>query len=162
MPKQDNSGHIERAMYTPDQASEMLKIPSSTLRRYANQYSSHLSEHATKQHRRRYTEQDIAILARARELLNEGKSPDQVNNLLSVVSDAEQSPDKTLALIPSISQALTEALDTARALRVQVDTHEQRMSDAERKLSEMADKLAQLERAAQIPWYRKIFKRADQ
>jgi DNA-binding transcriptional MerR regulator len=83
----------------------MLKMPSSTLRRYANQYQAHLSEHATKQRNRRYTEQDITILARARELLREGKSPKQVNKLLSVVSDGEQpSPDQTLALILSISQ----------------------------------------------------------
>ena len=145
-------------MYSPEQTSEMLKIPPSTLRRYANQYQAHLSEHATKQRNRRYTEQDITILARARELLREGKSPDQVNSLLSVVSDAEQSPDKTLALIPSISQALTEALDTARSLRVQVDAHELRMSDAEQRISEMADKLAQLESDKRIPWYRKIFR----
>jgi DNA-binding transcriptional MerR regulator len=150
-------------MYSPEQTSEMLKIPPSTLRRYATQYHAHLSEHATKQHRRKYTEQDIAILARARELLSEGKSPEQVNNLLSVLNAEDKSPESTLALIPSISQALAEALDTARSLRVEVDAihttqaaHDERMSDAERKLSEMADKLAQLESDAQIPWYRKI------
>ena len=148
-------------MYTPTQASEMLKIPTSTLRRYANQYANHLSEHATKQRSRRYTEQDITIIARAREMLREGKSPEQVNELLSVVSDGEQpSPDQTLALIPSISQALTEALDTARLLRTQVDAHDNRLSDAERKLSEMADKLAQLESEQHTPWYLKIFRRS--
>jgi DNA-binding transcriptional MerR regulator len=156
-------------MYSPEQTSEMLKIPSSTLRRYANQYRSHLSEHATKQHKRRYTEQDIAILARAREMLSEGKSPEQVNNLLSVMSDGERSPESALALIPSISQALAEALDTARSLRAEMDgvnstlqAHDERMSDAERKLAEMADKLAQIESDAQIPWYRKIIKRSKQ
>ena len=66
------------------------------------------------------------------------------------------SPDQTLALIPSISAALTEALDTARSLRTQVDNHEQRVSDAERRLSAMADKLAQIEREQSTPWYRKI------
>lgn len=146
-------------MYNPNQTSEMLKIPTSTLRRYAQQYADHLSEHATKQRNRRYTEQDIATLARARELLREGKAPKQVNELLSVVSDAEPSPEQTLALIPSISQALTEALDTARALRVQVDAHEQLVSEHERKLSELAERLAQIEQDAQTPWYHKIFKR---
>jgi DNA-binding transcriptional MerR regulator len=146
-------------MYTPNQTSEMLKIPSSTLRRYANQYADHLSEHATQQHRRRYTEQDIAILARAREMLNEGKSPDQVNSLLSVINAENKSPESTLALIPSISQALAEALDTARSLRVEVDDHEQRMSDAERRLSELADKLTQIEREQSTPWYRKLIRR---
>jgi DNA-binding transcriptional MerR regulator len=137
----------------------MLKIPPSTLRRYVNQYSSHLSEHATKQHRRRYTEGDIAILARARELLSEGRSPEQVNNLLSVMSASERSPESTLALIPSISQALQEALDTAHLLRTQVDDHEQRMSASERKLEEITAKLEQLETTQNAPWYRKLFKR---
>ena len=99
-------------------------------------------------------------------MLKEGKSPKQVNDLLSVVSDGEQpSPDQTLALIPSISAALTEALDTARSLRAEVDAihittqaHDERMGEAERKLSEMADKLAQLESEQHTPWYRKIFK----
>jgi DNA-binding transcriptional MerR regulator len=153
-------------MYTPNQTSEMLKIPPSTLRRYVNQYISHLSDHATKQHRRRYTDGDIAILARARELLAEGRSPEQVNNLLSVMSAGERSPESTLALIPSISSALAEALDTARSLRVEVDAihatqtaHDERMSANERKLSEITAKLEQLESAQGLPWYRKLFKR---
>jgi len=151
------------ALYSPNQTSEMLKIPQSTLRRYAQQYADHLSEHATKQRNRRYTEQDIATLARARELLREGKSPEQVNNLLGVVGSTNANPDTALALIPSISQALTEALDTARSLRAEVDimhgditSHDERMSEAERKLSEMAAKLAQIESDKNTPWYRKI------
>lgn len=153
-------------MYTPQQASEMLDIPSSTLRRYANQFAAHLSEHATKQRTRRYTEQDIAILAQARELLREGKAPEQTNELLSVIGAEQPPPDKTLALIPSISQALSEALDTARMLRTQVselseqqDKHSERLSSAENKLSELSDKLDALERESAIPWYRKILKR---
>lgn len=155
-------------MYTPEQASDMLKIPPSTLRRYAAQYSAHLSEHATKQRSRRYTEQDIATLARVRELLSEGKSPEQANSLLAVMSTEQPSPDTTLTLIPSISQALTEALDTARLLRSQVSelsehqsAQDERISDAERKLSEMASKLEQLTLEQQTPWYRKILKRSE-
>ena len=153
-------------MYTPQQVSEMLKIPSATLRRYAQQFASHLSEH-TKQHHRRYTEHDIAILARARELFTEGKPPDEISSLLAVMSAEQPSPDKTLALIPSISQALSEALDTARLLRTQVSEmsehqtqQDNRMSDTERKLAEMAARLEQFEREQQTPWYRKIIRRS--
>jgi DNA-binding transcriptional MerR regulator len=152
-------------MYTPNQVSEMLSIPPSTLRRYCNQFNSHLSKHATQQRIRRYSEDDIAVLSRARELLQEGKSPQEANSLLGVISDGKQSPDKTLALIPSISQGLAEALDTARLLRAEVDTmqttiqgHDERMSANERKLSEITAKLAQLESNQRLPWYRKIFK----
>ena len=154
-------------MYTPQQASEMLRIPGSTLRRYANQFGEHLSDHATQQRVRRYTEQDIAILSKARELLNEGKTPEQVNELLRVIGTEQPSPDTTLALIPSISEALSEALDTARALRTQVgelseqqDKHSERLSSAESKLTELADKLEALELERATPWYRKILKRS--
>jgi DNA-binding transcriptional MerR regulator len=150
----------DKTMYTPDQVSEMLQVPLSTLRRYASQYSKHLSEH-TKQRKRRYTEQDITILARARELLSNGHSPGEVNNLLSVISTEEQAPESTIALIPSISEALTEALDTARTLRAEVDNHEQRISDYEHKLSEIANKLDAIENTQNTPWYRKLFKRAE-
>lgn len=147
-------------MFTPSQASSMLKIPSSTLRRYANQFKMHLSEHARRERGRRYTEQDIAILSRARELLNEGHSPDKANELLSLVAEEQPSPDNTLALIPSISQALSEALDTARALRIEVSELHQKQSATDTTLSELAERLAQLEAERSMPWYKKLLRRA--
>jgi DNA-binding transcriptional MerR regulator len=146
-------------VYTPDQTSKMLKIPLSTLRRYASQYSEHLSEH-TKRRKRRYTEQDITTLARARELLSSGKSPSEVNKLLSVITTDEQLPDNTLALIPSISQALAQALDTAQTLRADVDQHDKRLNETESKLLELSNRLDELVSAKNTPWYKKLFRRA--
>jgi DNA-binding transcriptional MerR regulator len=142
-------------MYTPDQVSQMLKIPLSTLRRYSNQYAFYLSTH-TKQQRRRYTEQDIVVLARARELLNSGKSPEQVSSLLSVISSEEIQPDQTLALIPSISQALQSALDTSRALRAELDTLK---IETENTLAEITERLAQIESDQHKSWISKLFQR---
>jgi DNA-binding transcriptional MerR regulator len=147
-------------MYTPSQASEMLNIPSSTLRRYANQFSSHLSEHARRERGRRYTEQDIALLAKARELLSEGASPDKANELLALVGDEPPPPESTLALIPSISQALSEALDTARALRIEVSELSQKQSATDSTLSELAERLAALEAERSMPWYKRLLRRA--
>jgi len=160
-------------MYTPSQASEMLHIPPSTLRRYASQFSEHLSEHANKTRGRRYTEADITILARARELLKNGNSPDKTNELLSVVSDEQAEPESALALIPSISQALTEALDTSRALRSEVDEIKERQEQSDANLEAAADnitlahihierlnaRIEQLEREAQMSLLDKIKKR---
>ena len=146
-------------MYTPSQASEMLNIPPSTLRRYANHFSSHLSEHARRERGRRYDEQDISILARARELLNEGHSPDKTNELLALVAAEQPSPESTLALIPSISQALSEALDTARALRIEVSELNERQSATDNTLSELASRLAALEHE-RSPWYKRLLRRA--
>ena len=159
--------------YTPKQTSEMLKIPSSSLRRYANQFAEHLSESARRERGREYTEQDIALLARARELLR-SNSPDDTNKLLAVMEDQPLEPDDTLALIPSISEALTTLTDAARSLRVEVDTLSERQTNSEAQIteardrqskteSELAEALARLEaleREQALPWYRKIIRRS--
>ena len=141
----------------------MLQIPASTLRRYCVEFSSHLSDHATRQRKRRYTESDIAVLSRARELLSQGKTSGQADKLLGIMSSDNDLPDQTLALIPTISKSLTEALDTARALRAELNTvnatiqdHDKRMSDSERKIDELTTKLEQLERDHRSPWYKKL------
>lgn len=146
------------AMFTPTQASEMLQIPQSTLRRYANQFASQLSESANKARGRLYTEADIALLAQARELLNNGKSLKEAAQLLTIVSE-EQTPNSVLALIPSISQALTEALDTARSLRTQVSELSSRLQSNEMQIAELSKKLEAIEREHAKPWYLKIFRR---
>ncbi|MCH8093054.1 MAG: MerR family transcriptional regulator [Chloroflexi bacterium] len=51
-------------MFTPGQVSDMLEIPPSTLRRYVKDFPKHLSKTATKKRGRRFTELNIAILAR--------------------------------------------------------------------------------------------------
>ena len=141
--------------YTPKQTSEMLDIPASTLRRYAKQFSEHLSESANKSRGREYSESDIATLGRARELLR-SHSPEDTNNLLSVMAD-EPEPDDTLAIVPSISKALTELTDAARSLRAEVDTLSERQAQTDEQLAEVLKKLEHLEQ----PWYRKIFNRSD-
>jgi len=139
-------------MFTPGQVSDMLDVPPSTLRRYVKQFVKHLSESATKKRGRRFTEQDIATLARARELLQQGRKPKEANELLAVVGedDPEAQPGAALALVPSISAALTEALDAARGLRTEVD-------DLSEKQGDTAARVYGLETWLREPWYRRIF-----
>lgn len=153
-------------MYTPAQASDMLKIPPSTLRRYVAEFAEHLSQSATQQRSRRFTEQDIALLGRARELLNSGNSPQKTNSLLAVNTE-QPTPESTLALIPSLSQALTEALDTSRALRAQVNELQERQAASESEqaelktaLSALQDRLSQLEHEQALSWYQRLFRRS--
>ena len=111
-------------MFTPGQVSDMLEIPPSTLRRYVKDYPEHLSKTATKKRGRRYTEADIATLARAREMLQQGREPEEVGKLLAVVGqeDPQAEPDSVLNLVPSISQALSEVQEQAQALRSILET----------------------------------------
>ena len=110
-------------MFTSGQICDMPSIPPSTLRRYVNQFVEHLSKDATKKRSRRFTERDVAVLARARELIQQGRSPEEVTSLLQVVGEEGEKPEdsaSSLDLVPSMSRALTEAVDTARALRTEL------------------------------------------
>jgi len=139
-------------MFTPGQVSDMLEVPPSTLRRYVKDYPEHLSKTATKKRGRRYTEADIATLARAREMLQQGRSPDEVGSLLAVVGqdDPEAEPDSVLNLVPSISQALSEVQEQAQALRSILETVADNQNVAEHRLEA-------LEAWSREPWYRRLF-----
>lgn len=91
-------------MFASVQVSDMLEIPPSTLRRYVKHFAERLSDEATKKRGRRFTERDVSILARARELIQQGRSPDKVASLLQVVGEEEEKPEdntSALALVPS-------------------------------------------------------------
>ena len=70
---------------TPAQAADMLEVSTATLRRYSRQFSEHLSESA-KAKRRRYTQDDLGMLARARDLLRQGTPVERANSLLRTLS----------------------------------------------------------------------------
>lgn len=89
------------SLYDPKTVSEMLGIPTATIRRYAVDWSGYLSEYAQRPgKKRRYTDRDVLILKRLREYIGQRKDRDEIAQLLLVVE-----PDKTssaLALLPDI------------------------------------------------------------
>jgi len=141
-------------MFTPGQVSEMLEIPPSTLRRYVKDHPEHLSKTATKKRGRRYTEADIATLARAREMLQQGREPEEVGKLLAVVSqeNGQAEPNSALVLVPSISQALGEVQEQAQAVRSILEAVADRQSEAERRVEILEAWISE-------PWYRRLFAR---
>jgi len=147
-------------MFTPGQLSDMLSIPPSTLRRYVKQFADHLSEEATKKRGRRFTERDVAVLARARELIQQGRSPEEVTALLQVVGDeGEKTEDaaSALDLVPSISRALTEAVDTALALRSEVGDLSEKVEEVARSQGATDDELLRIRKWMNQPWWRRLF-----
>jgi len=69
--------------YKPKQAVKESGIPNSTLRRYSEQFSQHLSKSASLPGRnKRYTFDDIQILIKARRLLQSGNTPAETDKLL--------------------------------------------------------------------------------
>jgi len=147
-------------MFTSGQISDMLSIPPSTLRRYVKQFVEHLSKDATKKRGRRFTERDVAVLARARELIQQGRSPEEVTSLLQVVGDEEEKPEDSasaLDLVPSISRALTEAVDTARALRTDVEDLAGDVAEIAKAQGASEDELRALREWMRQPWWRRLF-----
>ena len=144
-------------MFTPGQLSDMLEVPPSSLRRYVLQFAEHLSETAIKKRGRRFTERDVATLARARELLQQGRKPPDVNELLPVLGeiDSNSQPDVALALVPSISAALTEALDMAQSLRAEVGDLAGQVEQVAQDQGATREELAELRKWLLLPWYQR-------
>ena len=131
----------------------MLGVAPSTLRRYVADFAAHLSADATRPRGRRFTDADVIALQRAREALQQGQTVNRVAEVLGIVDNAEaQPPGSALALIPSIGQALSQALDAARSLRADVDSLAERQDRVSRQVEALADWL-------RLPWYRRIRKR---
>ena len=104
------------AQYPPRHITTTLHVSDSTLRRWSEVFHRHLSASATTAPRR-YTEQDIAVMARIKRLSDSGMRIDEIDKLL------EQSEPLPPAEPPTGPQdAPTTALTTFNAL---VDTQHQ-------------------------------------
>lgn len=146
-----DSGGLQ--IFTPRQTSEMLGIPSSTLRRYVRTFEAFLSVSVTQRTRgRRFTARDIDVLRRARELLSTGRSFEETAALLQVVEGDPTNNEMALSLVPSISKALTEAVDSARGLHLEV-------KDLTLNQAAIAGELTQIREWLALPWYRRLFGR---
>ncbi len=146
-------------MFTPGQLSDMLEIPPSTLRRYVTQFAAYLSDQAQRQRGRRFTPEDVDTLGRARELLTQGRSPEEVGPLLQVVREEGDGPEpgEALALVPAISEALAQAVDAARALRSDLDGLADQVAAVAQDQGATDAELQQLREWLRRPWWRRLF-----
>jgi len=129
----------------------MLEIPPSSLRRYVHQFAAQLSPEAQAQRGRRFSARDVAMLQQARELLAQGRSPEEAAPLLQVIAEGEvRQPAEVLALVPSIAQALAQALDAAAGLRADIGG----LADQQ---AAQARQLQALQEWARSSWYRRLF-----
>ena len=138
-------------MYSPNQVSDMLKIPASTLRRYSVLFAAHLSPQRQGK-KRTYSEADILILQRIKDLSR--KMPiDQIGPRLAVVEDQPTAPGSTLALIPEIA-ARFELLEADRQKTAK------QVSELSARLETLEADRARFERLATwaaLPWWRRLF-----
>lgn len=164
--------------YTPGQVSEMLKVPASTLSRYAREFKDHLSESARVAGRRRaYNESDVIILQKVREILLDGVPFDEVAARLRVVEgflrEAPGENRSALQLIPSIANELENAQSTARNALLLVESlasQVERLPQLESQIAALAERLEkeslarlalenELHAYKNQPWYKRVFRR---
>lgn len=135
-------------MFTSGQVATMLELPSSTLRRYVATFGGFLSEGARQARSRRFTDGDVVILRRIRELLGEGRSPAEVKELLASLDVAvveAKTPATVLELLPGIGQELAAQRQLAHVLQLEME--------------DVSDRLAAVEAYLMAPWYRRPFVR---
>lgn len=146
-------------MFTPAQVSEMLKIPSSSLRRYATDYADMLSSHAAQDgKKRRYTDEDLVTLKKIRGLAATHKTPDEIRQLLQVIEQQppttaqDETTDKTLALA---YPELLEQLDHIKSMLANKDAQ---INDLTARLSALEERAQQIENDQKQPWYKRLFR----
>jgi len=106
-------------LYRPKEVCERLGVSSATLRRWSDTFSEHLSPSAGKSltatggsAQRRYTEEDVATLARAKALLDGGNTYEEAVRRLQ---DEPQPAD-----LPAVVQTLTEPSLSVSAVVLEV------------------------------------------
>jgi len=99
--------------FTPSQASEITRLAPSTLRKYVTQFRKWLSEGARKQRGRHFSQQDVIILQRIKDLFSDGLRAHEIDLQLENL-DLSSLTAQTLTELPGSSVTLDD---------VQADAH---------------------------------------
>lgn len=142
----------------PVEVARQLGIADSTLRRYCGDFAKHLSSDAAPDDagtRRRFRPSDVAVLKRAKELLDAGNTIEGVNELLGLddfsaieAEEAQETPPGATTATDA-TQALVQLLG-GQVIAAQAD-QAQRLTRQDAELGELAEQLADLrERLARM------------
>lgn len=143
------------ADYSPGEVSKMLGIPGSTLRRYVAEFGAHLSPNARKLRGRSFSEDDLAIVYKIRELASQGVSLDHIEPQLAEAlehharHDAdEQPPTVALAIVARVSEKLDSFEDVLEKQAAMI-------ADLQARLITLEAEAEQLKK----PWYKRLLER---
>jgi len=137
--------------YTPAEVCKTLRIPSSSLRRYAAEYSDYLSEQARVSGRmRRYTDTDLAIIKKIRELTVQKYPPEEIKAQIAVI-------DEPLELL---DPKMLDFLESTRARFAQLESDYQQLLKShtaqQTELDALRDELTQLREQLSRPLFSRI------
>ena len=112
-------------MLTPGQVANSLNVSPATVRRWSARFARHLSPQ-TPNHKRAYTPDDLAVLARVRDLSATGTPLDQIDQALNVTA---LSADQSTALISlaDFAQSLQFARDQVASMQTRLDQQTTRL-----------------------------------
>ena len=112
-------------MLTPGQVANSLNVSPATVRRWSARFARHLSPQ-TPNHKRAYTPDDLAVLARVRDLSATGTPLDQIDQALNVTA---LSADQSTALISlaDFAQSLQFARDQVASMQTRLDLQTARL-----------------------------------
>jgi len=162
-------------MFSPGQASELLEIPPSTLRRYAKLFEKYLSEGARKK-RRTYTETDLSKLKQIKELLDAGSTIKEVPDQLGKTLEVQKEDTSTALALPGLIEQLKEFQSIFEQQQQEIEEHKQALiylakrfkqiekRDQQRQHQEqeviiLTERVDQLQEWINTPWYRKVGKK---
>lgn len=135
-------------MFSPGEVSDMLDVPTSTLRRWARQFTPFLSGGARKR-RRRYSQKDLTIFARIRDFAAQNMSMDDIaGELEGIIDQISEEPDQTALTLPGLLNRLEDFA--------------QHQKDQDDRISELQERIDRLERERAMLWYKRIFRRDDE
>jgi DNA-binding transcriptional MerR regulator len=152
-------------MYRPKEAADRLGIAAVTLRAWSNEFASFLSDAARKTitgrgqaAQRRYTDNDIAILQRAKRLLGSGATYDEARRRLADDPDLASEIAPEPAALATIEQAtaILASLQTSyeTALQAKDEALSQQQAHIESLKEQIAQQQAELERL-RLPWWKR-------
>lgn len=136
-------------MLTPKQICETLTVSPSTLRRWANRFSSHLSvgEHKPGKHRE-YTAADLNIFRSIQTHLENGLTYSEIEKRLAVVDQPDPDPSTALLSLPEF----THAIETARAT----------IASMQSEIEELKERQTQINEWFSMPFWKRFFTKPPQ
>ena len=151
------------ATFSPGEVSNLLDVPSSTLRRYVSHFGDYLSEDARRKRSRRFTEQDIQVIAQIRDLTGQGIRLEDIPQRLDQTVDVDQPREEMTALalpgvlkqLEGIAELFTQQQQEINQLRDQLSSTAGR-EDIEQLQQQIQELHDQLDRERNKPWYKRI------
>lgn len=115
--------------YTPNEASRLLDVPGSTLRRWAKRFSHRLSEGAQRR-KRIYDEQDLDTFAAIRDLAAKNFTLDQIDARLGELVHQPGNREQRSLTLPGVLREIN-------GLHGEIDDLRQSHADMRRRLDEL-------------------------